>query len=71
MIQRSAIQLSEGDVIVAEDGQRHTVTKIQNHGLEGAWLTIITDTGIKLDKSHVAAKLDVYDVEPAGEASPS
>ncbi|ULD39024.1 hypothetical protein [Rhodococcus qingshengii] len=69
MIQRTAIQLSVGDVIVADDGKRHAVTDIQKHGLEGAWLTIVTDTGIKLDKSRVAAKLDTYDVEPAGTTS--
>lgn len=66
MMERTAIQLSVGDVIVAPDGTQHTVTDIQRHELEGAWLTIITDTGMKLDKSRNQAKLDTYNVIPAG-----
>ncbi|OBK36968.1 hypothetical protein A5658_04725 [Mycobacterium sp. 1245111.1] len=61
-IVRQANQLSEGDVIIAPDQTRHVVTRIVIHGLSAAWLTISTDTGLSIDKTQVAAKLDTYDV---------
>lgn len=54
--------LQTGDVIVAPDQSLHTVTEIQHHGLHAVWLTIITDTNLKLQKSLDQAKLDSYDV---------
>ena len=65
MITRQANQLTAGDIIVAPDGSRHTVTRIDHHGLAAAWLTIHTDTGLVLDKSQDAARLDTYDVVKA------
>ena len=61
---RQANQLQAGDVIVAPDGSHHTVTEIEHHGLAAAWLTIVTDTGLRLDKSQDYAKLDTYDCLP-------
>jgi hypothetical protein len=65
-IVRQANQLSEGDIIVAPDHTRHVVTGIVIHGLSAAWLTITTDTGLSIDKTEAAAKLDTYDVLAAG-----
>ncbi|AOS94741.1 MULTISPECIES: hypothetical protein [Mycobacterium avium complex (MAC)] len=59
---RQANQLAVGDVIIAPDQSRHTVTKIDIHGLAGAWLTVHTDTGLHIDKTQDDAKLDTYDV---------
>ncbi len=63
MTTKSAIQLSKGDVIVAPDGSKHTVTEIQHHGLAGVLLTIVTDTGLSIDKTEFDAKADVYEIE--------
>ncbi|WP_236737423.1 hypothetical protein [Mycolicibacterium llatzerense] len=49
-------------MIIAPDQSRHTVTDVTVHGLAGAWLTITTDTGLQIDKSQAAAKLDTYTV---------
>ena len=62
MISKQANQLRVGDIIVAPDTSRHTVTRIDHHGLAGAWLTIHTDTGLALNKTPDAARLDSYDV---------
>ncbi|MBM4570176.1 hypothetical protein GS896_25475 [Rhodococcus hoagii] len=62
MMQRTANQLDVGDVIVAPDGAHHTVSSVDRHGLEGAWLTIRTATGLAIDKSRTAASIDTYDV---------
>ena len=59
---RQANQISVGDVIIAPDQSRHTVTRIDIHGLAGAWLTLHTDTGLRIDKTQDDAKLDTYDV---------
>lgn len=59
---KQANQLVAGDIIIAPDKTQHVVTEVVVHGLGAAWLTIHTDTGLKLDKSQEAAKLDVYDV---------
>nr|WP_155921781.1 hypothetical protein [Mycolicibacterium sp. CBMA 213] len=59
---RQANQLAAGDVIIAPDQSRHVVTDITVHGLAGAWLTITTDTGLRIDKSQDGAKLDTYTV---------
>ena len=62
MITKRANQLHLGDTIVAPDGSRHTVTAIDWHGLAGAWLSIHTDTGLRLDKDQNTASLHTYDV---------
>lgn len=59
---KQANQLVVGDVIIAPDDSQHVVTEVAVHGLAGAWLTIHTDTGLKLDKSQDEARLDGYDV---------
>lgn len=59
---KQANQLVAGDVIIAPDNSQHVVTEVVVHGLGAAWLTIHTDTGLKLDKTQDAAKLDTYDV---------
>jgi hypothetical protein len=61
-VTRQANQLSAGDVIVDPDGNRHEVTAITVHGLSAAWLTFTTDTGLTIDKTQDAARLDTYDV---------
>jgi hypothetical protein len=61
-VTRQANQLSAGDVIVDPDGNRHEVTAVTVHGLSGAWLTFTTDTGLSIDKTQDAARLDTYDV---------
>jgi hypothetical protein len=65
-VTKQANQLSVGDVIVGPKNSRHVVTEIVHHGLAAAWLSIHTDTGLKLDKSQDEAKLDTYDVLVAG-----
>lgn len=61
---RTAHQLTPGDVIVAPDGVRHTVAEILHPELERVWLTIVTDTGLVINKSRNDAKLDDYNVIP-------
>ena len=69
MICRQANQLRPGDVILAPDSSRHTVTAIEWHGLAGAWLTIVTDSGLRLNKTQDESKLDTYDVLTEGEVT--
>ena len=59
---RQANQLSTGDVIVDPAGSRHEVVSITIHGLSAAWLTFTTDTGLTIDKTQDAARLDTYEV---------
>ena len=61
-VNKLAHWLETGDVIVAPDRSLHTVTEIQHHGLHAVWMTISTDTGLKLQKSLDQAHLDSYDV---------
>ncbi|WP_346417907.1 hypothetical protein [Mycolicibacterium conceptionense] len=61
-VTKQANQLNVGDVIIDPSNSRHVVTDIVHHGLAGAWLSIHTDTGLKLDKSQDESKLDTYDV---------
>jgi hypothetical protein len=66
---RSAHQLAVGDVIIAPDGSRHTITEIQHPELERVWLTIVTDTGVSINKSRNDANLDDYNVVPRVKSS--
>jgi hypothetical protein len=59
---KQANQLDRNDVIIAADSSRHVVADVTVHGLAAAWLTIKTDTGLSIDKTQDAAKLDTYDV---------